>query len=138
MNKAVPSNFEQLKAKISEIRKLAEGCGVKGFFAQEVLRFLSIAGMLLEVKDFSLDEKATIDERYITHILSRSLFENFFRIIYLFDDPKETEPRYEKLKNTFKEQYLKLYNETELPHKNELEKLENARDSSTIYRNFLM
>jgi hypothetical protein len=117
----MPNYFEQLKAELLAIRKLAQSSGANGFFAQEVLRFYSIAGTLLALEGFSLDEKATVDERYMTHVLSRSLLENYFWIIYLFDDPAKTSDRYEELKNSFKKDYHKLLNEPLLPRKNELE-----------------
>lgn len=107
----MPEYFEQLKAGLPAITKLSQSGGANGFFAQEVLRFHSIAGTLLEVKDFSLDENSNVDERYLTHILSRSLLENYFTILYLFDDPAQTTSRYEELKNSFKDDYRKLMND---------------------------
>src|ERR1035438_6167328 len=47
--KPMPNYFEQLKAERSVIEQLAQGSGANGFFAQEVLRFYSIAGTLLAV-----------------------------------------------------------------------------------------
>lgn len=116
----MPTDFEQLKSELPTITNLSKSGGADGFFAQEVLRFHSIAGTLLE-NGFSLDETSSVDERYLTHILSRSLLENYFTIIYLFDDLAETANRYEELKNSFKEDYRKLLNEPLLPRKNELE-----------------
>ncbi len=102
--------FELLKAELSTIINLSKKNGVNGFFAQEVLRFHSIAGTLLE-NSFTLDETSSVYERYLTHILLRSLLENYFTIIYLFDDPSQTSERYEELKNSFKEDYRKLMND---------------------------
>ncbi len=62
----------------------------------------------------------------MTHILSRSLLENYFWIIYLFDDPAKTSDRYEELKNSFKRDYRKLLNEPLLPRKNELEPADSS------------
>jgi hypothetical protein len=117
----MPNYFKQLEAELPAIRKLAPSGGANAFFAQEVLRFHSIAGTLLTAPNFSLDEKSTLDERYITHILSRSLLENYFWVIYLFDDPAQTSNRYEELKNSFKRDYRKLLDEPNLPHKSQLE-----------------
>ncbi|WP_316199198.1 hypothetical protein [Bradyrhizobium sp. SZCCHNS2002] len=117
----MPTHVQQLEAELPAIQKLAQSSGANGFYAQEVLRFRSIAGTMLAVKEFTLDEKATVDERYITHILSRSLIENYFRIIYIFDDPAQTASRYEALKNSFRKEYSKLLNEPQLPHKDQLE-----------------
>ncbi|NTV51366.1 MAG: hypothetical protein HGA69_00830, partial [Desulfobulbaceae bacterium] len=96
------------------------GKGANGFFGQEVLRFQSIAGTLIE--NFTLDNTtASVDERYITHILARSVLENFFWLFYIFEDPTQKDARYEQLINSFKKDYLKLWNEKILPHKNQLE-----------------
>lgn len=140
----MPTEFEQLKAELPTIKNLSNAVGANGFFAQEVLRFHSIAGTLLE-NGFALDETSTVNERYLTHVLSRSLLENYFTIIYLFDDPAETSKRYEELKNSFKEDYRKLLNEPLLPRKNELEQadptwrnlagLPNVNDLLTQVRN---
>lgn len=116
----MPTDFDQLKIELPTIMNISKNGGANGFFAQEVLRFHSIAGTLLE-NDFSLDENSSVDERYLTHILSRSLLENYFTVIYLFDDFSKTASRYEELKNSFREDYRKLLNEPQLPHKNELE-----------------
>lgn len=100
---------EQLKVELPALTKLSNAGGATGFFAQEVLRFHSMAGTLLE--NFKLDETSSADERYLTHILLRSLLENYFTIVYLFDDPSQTVARYEELKNSFKEDYRKLMND---------------------------
>ena len=105
------TEFEKLKAELPAFTTLSKMSGANGFLGQEALRFYSIAGTLFEVDEFKLDETATIDERYITHVLSRSLLENYFTIIYLFDDPAQTATRYEALKNSFKDDYRKLMND---------------------------
>lgn len=83
------------------------------------MRFRSIAGTLKAI--FSLDTNVSVDERHITHILSRSLLENYFWMLYIFDDDNEKNKRYEELINSFKKDYLKLTNEPMLPHKDRLE-----------------
>jgi len=115
------NHFEQLKSDLEAYRSLSSRGGHLGFFGQEALRFHSIAGTLVEGCDFRLDESANTDERYFTHILVRSLLENYFWIIYLFDDPAQTSNRYDELKNSFKRDYVKLLNENHLPHKDKLE-----------------
>lgn len=120
------TEFNSLKKELSTIEKLAKNKGANGFFAQEVLRFISITGTLLESNSFLLDESSTINERYLTHILTRSLLENFFTIIYLFDNPVEISNRYEKIKNSFKNDYRKLLNEVNLPHKDKLEPFDST------------
>lgn len=116
--------FRQLENRLPALRSLSSCSGVKGFFGQEALRFHSIGGTLLS--NFSLDTTASVDERYITHILARSLLENYFWLIYLFDDPAQAEVRYQQLTNSFKRDYLKLMNEDQLPHKDELEPADRA------------
>ena len=117
----ITNHFEKLKSEIEAYRSLSSRGGHLGFFGQEVLRFHSIAGTLVEGCDFRLDELASNDERYFTHILVRSLLENYFWTIYLFDDPAQSSNRYEKLKNSFKRDYAKLLNANHLPHKDKLE-----------------
>lgn len=115
------SYFAKLKDYLGTYRSLSSRAGHVGFFGQEVLRFYSIAGTLTEGCDFHLDASASNDERYFTHILVRSLLENYFWIIYIFDDPGKSGGRYDELQNSFKRDYAKLLNEPELPHKNQLE-----------------
>ncbi len=87
-------------------------------FGQEAMRFHSIAGTLLE--NMTLD-KSSVDERYITHILARSVIEGFFWNAYIFGEPAVRSVRYEEFVNSFKRDYLKLYNENLLPQKALLE-----------------
>ncbi len=105
----MPTDFEKLEAEIQTLAQVPQNADATGFFLQEVSRFYSIAGSLSK-NGFALDETATVDERYLTHILSRSLLENYFTVIYLFDDPLQTDARYEQLKNSFREDYQKLMN----------------------------
>lgn len=111
--------FKQLENELDAIKQLASQGGVNGFFGQEVLRFYSIAGTLIE--SFTCNKSASVDERYITHILSRSILENFFWMIYLFDDLSQTAIRYSGMVDAFKRDYYKLLNEPSLPHKDQLE-----------------
>lgn len=103
----VMSNFDQLEKEIPKIQSLTTAADANGFFIQEVIRFYSISGTLLN-NSFKLNDNATVDERYITHPLIRSLLENFFTIIYLFDDNSKIVNRYDNLKNSFKIDYGKL------------------------------
>ena len=111
---SMPSYFEQLKAELPAIAKLSNTGGPNGYFAQEAMRFHSIAGTLLE-SGLALDETSTVDERYFTHTLTRALLEPFFVILYLFDDPSQTTARHEELTNSFKDQYRKLMNDLHEP-----------------------
>ena len=51
------------------------------------------------------------DERYISHILARSLIENFFWMVYIFDIPASRQSRYENLVTSFKREYGRFYDE---------------------------
>lgn len=108
------TNFDQLKTQIGVIQTLKPKADETGFFIQEVLRFYSIAGTLLE-SSITLNKTANVNERYFTHILSRSLLEPFFIILYIFEDPLHMASRYEEQKNTFKVQYRKLMNDLREP-----------------------
>ncbi|MEI9556656.1 hypothetical protein V5069_08260 [Citrobacter freundii] len=106
--------FDILNAEIPIIQALPQNADASGFFIQEVLRFHSLAGTMLN-SGFSLNVSCSVDERYLTHVLTRSLLEPFFIILYIFDDLTHMPVRYEEQKNTFKEQYLKLMNDLNAP-----------------------
>jgi len=114
------NHFEKLNQELPALTNLASGLGPNAFYAQEAIRFRSMVGTLKAVT-FKLDTSASVDERHITHVLSRSLLENYFWLLYIFDDDKQKDIRYEKLINSFKKDYLKLTNEPMLPHKDKLE-----------------
>lgn len=118
------NHFELLKTELSAIKDLSAKGGAIGFFGQEALRFHSIAGTVLE--NFKADKSAGVDERYITHILARSLMENYFWLLYMFDDPVVRDSRYQELVNSFKRDYRKLLNEPLLPHKDKFEPADSA------------
>lgn len=117
--KAMTNHFAQLEKNISVLQQLSGMTGADAFFAQEALRFYSIAGTLKG--SFTLDEKAKTEERNMTHILFRSLLENYFRVLYIFDDPTQIQSRYSSVVDGFKREYGKLINEPLLPMKNQLE-----------------
>ncbi|NTU50088.1 MAG: hypothetical protein HGA87_04245 [Desulfobulbaceae bacterium] len=112
-------HFEALKQELSTLKNISNGVGPNAFFAQEALRFYSIAGTIKD--NFTLDETAKTEERNITHILFRSLLENYFRILYIFDSPGDIQARYDSIISNFKREYGKLLNEPLLQRKNELE-----------------
>lgn len=113
------SYFDDLEKELPALRIAANSSGPVGFFAQEALRFYSVAGTIKE--NFALDESANFDEKCMTHILFRSLLENYFRILYIFDEPSDIQSRYNSVVENFKREYGKLLNEPLLPRKNELE-----------------
>lgn len=106
-----PDYFDLLDKSLDDVKLLQTQTGVIRYFADEVMRFRSIAGTLRAVGGFTLDETASADERSITHVLMRSLLEGYFNILYLFDDVTQASARYLGLTNAFKHEYIKLMNE---------------------------
>jgi hypothetical protein len=101
-------HFKLLKSELPRFSAIGGKPGPIGFLGQEVLRFHSIAGTLI---DNNLLTNASVDERYISHILARSLIESFFWLVYIFDKPATRQSRYEELVTSFKREYARLYNE---------------------------
>ena len=116
-------HFERLKAENTSIQSHATSNGAEKFFVCEVARFLSIAGT---IKESNLDYANQIDARIFTHILTRSILENYFWLLYIFDEPSMITFKYGELVDDFKIQYLKLYNEVGLPHKSAIENPDSA------------
>ena len=110
--------FQQLQSELPSIKAHTPQNHCDAFFIQEVLRFNSIAGTI----DQSFKNVSTsIDERIITHILIRSLIENYFRLLYIYDSVNLSQARFDECVNGFKIQYAKLYNDPWLPNKNQIE-----------------
>lgn len=101
-------HFELLNSQIARFDAISGWDGPIGLLGQEVLRFRSIAGTL---KANGMLDNSSVDQRYITHILARSLIESFFWITYIFDDAAQRQARYNELVDSFKNEYLKLHNE---------------------------
>ncbi|MDR7070964.1 hypothetical protein J2X02_003838 [Pseudoxanthomonas japonensis] len=101
-------HFKLLNREIARFDAVSGIPGPIGLLGQEALRFRSIAGTL---KANGMLDNSSVDQRYITHILARSLIESFFWLTYIFDDPAKRHARYEELVNSFKSEYLKLHNE---------------------------
>ena len=111
-------NFQQIQGELASIKAHTPKNNLDAFFIQEVLRFYSIAGT---IDQRFRNVKTSIDERIITHILMRSLVENYFRLLYIYDDPKLSQTRFDECVNGFKIQYAKMYNDLSLPYKNQIE-----------------
>lgn len=101
-------HFQLLNSRLDRFKHLGSQPGPIGFLGQEALRFYSIAGTL---KANEMVNDTSVDVRYISHILARSLIENFFWMVYIFDDPANRQSRYEELITSFKRQYGKFYDE---------------------------
>jgi hypothetical protein len=111
-------HFELLKQEVPSLEALSGAPNEIGYFAQEALRFFSIAGTL---RENDMLKNASAAERQISHILGRSLLEGFYWLIYIFDDTAQRKDRYEQKLNAFKLQYHKLWNEPLIPDKSKLE-----------------
>ena len=107
--------FQQLQAEIPKIEAYIPQNPRDSYFRQEVLRFYSIAGT---VEQSFKNVAININERMMTHILVRPLIENYFKLLYIYDDPAKSHARFDECVNDFKSQYAKLWNEPALPHKN--------------------
>lgn len=116
---AIVDHFALLNSEMPAFDKLGSMSGALRHFGQEVMRFHSIAGTLLE--SMKLDDTSSVDERYITHILARSVIEGFFWNAYIFDASATRTVRYEEFANSFKRDYVKLYNEKIFPQKTSIE-----------------
>lgn len=109
--------FEMLEKIIPDFLNHVTTSSHEKFFINEALRFYSIAGTI-KASFHNIDN--SIDERIMTHILARSIIENYFRLLYVFDDPNQSASRFNECLNDFKKNYLKLYNEPHLPQKSQL------------------
>lgn len=101
-------HFKLLDSEIARFNAISRLVGPIGLLGQEALRFRSIAGTL---KANGMLDNSSVDQRYITHILARSLIESFFWLTYIFDDPAQRQARYNEFVDSFKGEYLKLHNE---------------------------
>ena len=111
-------HFEALKQQLPRLEALSGRPDEVGYFAQEALRFYSIAGTL---KENDLLKNSSAGERQISHILGRSLLEGYFWLIYVFDDPGQRKARFDEKLQAFKREYGKFWNEKLVPGKTEME-----------------
>ncbi|MEZ5814054.1 MAG: hypothetical protein R3E13_04935 [Alphaproteobacteria bacterium] len=112
-------SFAEFQKLLNSIDKQKINSSVGLYTYQEMLRFHSIAGTILE--NFK-DVANSIDQRNITHPLLRSLLEGWIWIAYIHweNDENSKQSRFEELMNGFKTEYHKLFNDPTLPRKNEL------------------
>ena len=111
-------HFNILKQQLAALEALSGRTDEIGYFAQEALRFYSIAGTL---KENDLLKNASAGERQISHILGRSLLEGYFWLIYIFDDPAQRKARFDEKLHAFKREYGKFWNEKLVPGKDQME-----------------
>ena len=100
--------FDQLQQEEEVINTLSKLHGLDGDLGQELLRFISLGGTLKGVPGFTLNNAASVNERFITHVLGRSLIESFFQLMHLYDDPTQTTARWDRYKDGFRKEYGKL------------------------------
>ena len=111
-------DFKILESEIKTLEKISGFPREIGYFAQEAMRFYTVAASLRET--FALNN-SSIEERQITHILTRSLLEGYFWLLYIFDDSSKRGGRYDEKLNSFKREYAKLWDEPHLTHGDQLE-----------------
>ena len=114
----MPTDRELLSIELPAITQHVPKHDADRFFMEEVLRFNSIAGTVVQSFPAGIGNS---DSRSLTHILSRSLLESYFWLLYIYDDAASINHRFNELLNDFKIQYTKLYNEPQLPNKSQLE-----------------
>lgn len=112
--------LEQLGLEIAALEAVDSADAV-GYFAQEVVRFHSMAATLRTNK--LLDNAAALD-RQISHILARSLLEGFFWNTYIFWDPAHRQARFEEKLDAFRHEYGKFWNDPFVVDRSELEPAE--------------
>ena len=101
-------HFDQLHKEIASIKAHTGRDALDEYIIQEFLRFHSLGGSIIA----TFQQAGTnVDQRIISHVLIRSLIENFFKILYIKHDPSQSQLRFELCVNGFKQQYLKLYND---------------------------
>lgn len=113
-------NFDLFEKEIASIQTHKTTIDCEKFALNEFLRFYSIAGSILE--NFK-DVETNIDQRIFTHILLRSLLENYFWILYIFYDGSQSDwtTRFTPYLERFQNDYWKLYGEPNLPNKHTME-----------------
>jgi hypothetical protein len=129
-------HFQLLRQERAALEHIGNMQGAVGYFAQEALRFYSIAGSLI---DNNMLGNTTVEERQFTHILGRSLMEGFFWLVYIFDDPAQRAARYQEKVEAFQREYGRFWNEPHVPERPQLEPagaawagLPSPRDINTL------
>lgn len=102
-------NWDKFEKSFDEMKVFSSNTAVDKFALAEFKRFYSIAGT---IRGSFKNVATNIDERIITHILLRSLIENFFWITYLYDKSRgqDRDSEFDKYLNSFRKEYDKLYN----------------------------
>jgi hypothetical protein len=131
-------NFKKLSDLLPTFRAASFKEDHKNFAVDEFMRFHSVGDTVL----VSFPNTTTsVDERIITHILLRSILENFFWLLYIFDGANAASwsSRFDEYMNGFKREYSKLYADPDLPRKSEIEQsnpswssLQKPRDLNSV------
>ncbi|RXK88304.1 hypothetical protein EST62_03555 [Chlorobaculum sp. 24CR] len=110
--------LKEIVAKKEEIYSFTSTVSHECFLKEEVLRFISIAGTIAN----SFPNVATsIDERILSHIMLRSVIENYIKIRYIFHDSSKTANRFDEILNSFRDEYSKLFNDIHSAYRSEIE-----------------
>jgi hypothetical protein len=113
------SRLDELKAASSDIVSWSPGPRHQQYIRQETLRFITLAECIMG--SGLAGQNLSYEHRTISHILIRSLLENFFKILYVNEDPNQTVVRFNELVDDFADEYRKMYNDQLLPDKGLLE-----------------
>jgi hypothetical protein len=110
--------LDELVSRQTEILALSPATPHECFLKEEVLRFISIGRTVAQTFP---NVATSIDERILSHIMLRSAIENFFKVIYVFDDPSQTTARFDRILNGFRGDYSKLFNELDPMFQSQIE-----------------
>lgn len=115
--------YQKFENEFQNLDNLKAGSDCQKFAIGEFKRFRSVSGTILA--SFP-DIHISIDQRTISHILIRSLLENYFWLLYIFDEDNKSswDTKYQEYSNGFKREYEKFYNDQKtkiLPQRNSLE-----------------
>ena len=113
MKHSMKHSFAEFQKLLNNIDEQKIDSSVGRYTYQEMLRFHSIAGTILE--NFK-DVANSIDQRNITHPLLRSLLEGWIWIAYIHrkNDENSKQSGFKELMNGFKIEYQKLLNDKNL------------------------
>lgn len=117
MPSALP-NLDRLLSSAGAIRSLPLASPHEQFLREEALRFATIAETA--AKTFP-NVPRNSDERLFCHLLFRPAIENFYRIIYVFEDTAKSEERFAEILGGFQRDYFELFNEIGPLYNNQIE-----------------
>jgi len=125
------NSFLEIGKVIKDLENKTFKCSMDRYAQQEILRFYSIAGTILD--NFTSDS-LSIDERNITHPLLRSLLDGYIWLLYInWESNKDTRlSRFNELMDGFKIEYNKLIEDPDFPRKDEIPSLPSDENWSEL------